>query len=791
MKISYNWLKDYLKLNIEPFQLADRLSLVGFEVEEVLERKFDFPNVVVGQVLQVEAHPNSDKLKICKVTTGEEELSIICGAPNVDSGQVVAVAKLGAILPNGLKIHKAKIRNIESNGMICSQAELGLEDNSEGIWVLPDTLPVGVPLDKAMEMETDYIFDIAVTPNRPDCLSHLGIAREVAALSKQKFSKPLVKFSELSDKASDHIQIKIDSPDGCPRYSARMIRDVKIGESPGWLVRRLEAVGMRSVNNVVDITNFVLMETGHPLHAFDYDLIKGKKIIVRESHEGELFTTLDDKERELKKGTILICDAENPVAIGGIMGGLNSEVTNDTKNILLESAYFDPESIQISSRYLGLSTEASQRFERGADPNGTIYAMERAVQLIAELAGGKIYKGVVDAYPKKHTTWNIPLDTAQINNLLGTSLSKREMQNILESLELKVEEDEVIIPTFRPDLHGVADLAEEIARHHGLDNIQPQDQFPIDYDVQVNFFDLFIDRLKNELTGLGLQEVITSSMVSNQLWENISGNKLYPIMNPISTDLDVLRNSLIPSLAQVVQYNRNRKILDLKLFEINRIFLPPANKNELPVEEVHLAIALSGRQEGSGWTSSQKSADFYDIKGLIEVICHKISLDNWQFISYSDSVIQQNGLAITVHKELIGKLGRLDLQLLELFEIDTDVFVAELNVRKLFDYRQVDKKYKPILRFPAVERDLAFIVDEQQPAQDLVNLISKKGGSLLTDIEIFDVFRGKQIPEGTKSIAIRLNFQSPDKTLTEDEVNVIMERIITGAEKTFQAKLRD
>ncbi len=791
MKISYNWLKDYLNLTIEPYQLADRLSLVGFEVEEVTQRKFDFPHVVIGQVLRVEVHPNADKLKLCKVSTGDEELSIVCGAPNIANGQVVAVAKIGAILPNGLKIHKTKIRNVESRGMICSQAELGLEDHSEGIWVLPDGLPVGAPLDKAMELETDYIFDIAVTPNRPDCLSHLGIAREIGALLNQKFRKPVTKIAEIAENAADHIQIQLDSPEGCPRYSARMIRNVKIGESPGWLVRRLEAVGMRSVNNVVDITNFVLMETGHPLHAFDYDLIQGKKIVVREAREGELFTTLDDKERTLKKGTILICDAENPVAIGGIMGGLNSEVTNDTHNILLESAYFDPESIQISSRYLGLSTEASQRFERGADPNGTIYAMDRATQLIAQLTGGEVYHGVVDAYPKVHSVWKIPLEITQINNLLGTSLSKKKIRDILERIDLQVEAGDVIIPTFRPDLHGVEDLAEEIARHYGLDNIQPRPQFRIDYNVKVNFFDVFIDQIKNELSGMGLQEVITSSMANSQLWEKVTGEKLCPIMNPISKDLDGLRNGLIPSITQVVQYNRNRKNQDLKLFEINRIFLPPPDKNRQPIEQVHLAIVLCGKQEGSGWTSSQQSADFYDIKGLVEAICHKISLDNWQFISYSDSVIQQNGLAVSVNKKMIGKLGRLQQRVLELFEIDEEVFVAELDVRKLFDYRQVDKKYKPILRFPAVERDLAFIVEEQLHAQNLVDLISKTGGSLLTEIEIFDVFRGKQIPEGAKSIAIRLNFQSPKKTLTEEEVNVIMEKIISGAQKSFQAKLRE
>lgn len=791
MKISYNWLKDYLDLSVDPHHLADRLSLIGLEVEEVIERKFDFPQVVVGQILGVDPHPNADKLSLCRVTTGDEELSIICGAPNVASGQVVAVAKIGATLPQGLKIHKTKIRNVESEGMICSQAELGLEEHSEGIWILPENLPLGVPLDKALQLETDYIFDIAVTPNRPDCLSHLGIAREVGALVNQHIKKPEIKLHEIKQAASEQIKIEIETPAGCPRYSARLIRNVKIGESPSWLVRRLEAVGLRPINNVVDITNYVLMETGHPLHAFDYELIQGEKIIVREAQKNEKFTTLDDKERILNKGTVLICDAQEPVAIGGIMGGLNSEVSTQTQHVLLESAYFNPESIQMSARYLGLSTEASQRFERGADPNGNIFALDRAAQLISQLAGGEVYRGIVDAYPKKIVSRTIPLQVEQINNLLGTVLEKNEMCEILERIDLKVDGEAVVIPTFRPDLHGVADLAEEIARHYGLDNIQPRAEFLIDYNVQVNFLEVFIDTLKNTLVGLGYQEIITSSMVNSGMWEKITEQSLHPILNPISKDLDGLRNHLIPSLVQVVQYNRNRKIQDLKLFEINRIFLPSPDKNIQPPEELHLAIAISGKREGSSWTSTQKEVDFFDIKGLIELICHKISLDNWQFISYSDSVVDENGLAVSVKKEIMGKLGRLRPRIQEFFEIEGDVFVAELNVRKLFEYRKVDRKYQPIHRFPAVSRDLAFIVQEELHSQDLVDLISKTGGSLLTDIEIFDVYRGKQVQENKKSIALRLNFQSPKRTLTEEEVNSVMENIISKVGKTFQAKLRD
>ncbi len=791
MKISYNWLKDYLDLTIEPRQLADRLSLVGLEVEEVQERRLDFPNVVVGQIINIEDHPSAEKLKICQVDVGEEDLSIVCGAENITVGQMVPVAKEGAMLANGLKIHKTKIREVSSEGMLCSEAELGLSDRSEGIWILPENLPKGAPLDKALNLETDYIFDIAVSPNRPDCLSHIGVAREVGAILSQPIQKPVNSIKEKKEKADKHIKITIKAKKGCPRYSARVIKNIKVGKSPTWLINRLEAVGMRSINNVVDVTNYVLMETGHPLHAFDYDLIHGKKIIVRESEEKETFVTLDDKQRELPAGTVLICDARGPVAIGGIMGGLNSEVSMNTVNVLLESAYFDPERIHISSRYLGLSTEASQRFERGADPNGNIYALDRAAQLIAELCGGEILAGVVDVYPKPIEPRQIPLKVEQINNLLGTNLKKAEIKKILERIELKIKNDRVIVPTFRPDLEGVADLAEEVARLYGLENIPPKQLITIDYQVGMNEFDVFINQIRELLVGFGLQEVITSSMVNSQLWEELTGQKIYPILNPISKDLDGMRNFLLPSLAQVIEYNRNRKYFNLKLFEINRVFLPPADPDQQPQEELHLAIALTGKREGNLWFSSGEEADFFDIKGLAQLLTDKISLDNSKFISYSDSVILEDGLALFNGNNQLGILGRLSSRIAAKFEIDSEVYGAEFQLQKMFENRKIDRKYQPISRFPAVERDVALIIDEDVAAGEIVSAIQREGGPYLTKVEIFDVYRGKQIPAGKKSLAFHLNFQAMDRTLTEEEINLLMEKIFTVVNRNFQAKLRE
>jgi phenylalanyl-tRNA synthetase beta chain len=790
MKVSYNWLKEYLPLSIDAHQLADRLSLVGLEVEEVIERRFDFPGVVVGRIISVEDHPDADKLRVCQVTVGEEELSIVCGAPNAASGQVVAVARTGASLPNGLKIHKAKIRGVESNGMICSEAELGLQEESEGIWVLPENLPLGVPLDKAFQLETDFILDIAVTPNRPDCLSHLGIAREIGAMVRQPVTRPDIRLKESKKLAGEQVSIEISTEEGCPRYSARIIGNVEIGPSPSWMVKRLEAVGIRSINNVVDITNYVLMETGHPLHAFDMDLLSGQKIVVREAKNGETFTTLDDKERVLPRGTVLICDADKPVAIGGIMGGLNSEVHSNTCNILLESAYFRPESIQLSSRLLGLTTEASLRFERGADPNGTLYALDRAADLISRLCGGEIYREVVDAYPSVIQKTTVPLQTERINTLLGTSLTNGEMRELLESIDLKVKDNIVTVPTFRPDIHVLADLAEEIARLYGLDKIPPRQIFQTDYRVQINEFDIFVDELKEILAGLGLQEVISRSMVNSEIWETATGQTLFPIFNPISKDLDGLRISLLPSLAQLIQYNLNRQWKDLRLFEINRIFIPAAGQDEQPTEELHLSIALTGRKDGESWYATKKPVDFFDIKGLTEAICHKISLDNWRFISYSENGLQENGLAVYVDKKRIGSCGRLSQKVTQVFDIEENIYVADFAVKALFNNRITDKKYQPIPRFPAVERDIALIIDAGLEAEKLLSTIRKEGGSLLTYIGIFDVYQGKQIPEGKKSLAFHLTFQSAKRTLTEDEVNVLMEKIYKQTQHLYQAKLR-
>jgi phenylalanyl-tRNA synthetase beta chain len=791
MKVSYNWLKDYLPLDVDPHLLAEKLSLVGFEVEEVIENRLDFPYVVVGKILEVEKHPNADKLTVCKVDVGSNSfLNIICGAPNVRKDQIVPVAMVGADLPNGLRIHKAKIRGAESEGMICSEQELGVSDNAEGIWVLASNLPLGKPLAEALDFETDYVLDIAVTPNRPDALSHIGIAREVAAIFDLRFSTPKPKFPELKEPTSSLVTVDISSPESCPRYAARLIRNVKIGTSPTWLARRLESVGMRLINNIVDITNYILMETGQPLHAFDYDLLEGGRIIVRESKEGESFTTLDDKNHKLQAGTVLICDAAKPVAIGGIMGGLNSEVNNDTKNILLESAYFTPQNIQKSLRYLNINSEASQRFERGTDPNGVLYAQDRANELMVKLANGEVYNGAVDNYPKEIYPVEIQLKDEQINTLLGLNLPRNEMAGILKKIEIEVNGDSVKVPTFRPDLERVADIAEEISRLYGLDNIVSSEKSNIKYDYDRNLFDNYVDELKSILTGMGFQEVITNSMINREKWEELTGENIYPILNPISHDMSGLRNNLSLSLLNVLQWNVNRQIKDLRIFEITRVFHHPDSLKKLPGEELRLAVALTGEMESNLWYSNRQLIDFYSVKGFIESFLDKISLDSIQLISYDNFVYGDQALAIVVDGKTIGYFGKVKERLQNYFDIETPVYIADFRVASLSSLAQKPKIYAAIPKYPFVERDLAVIVDENVEAAKLIETVENNRITDLRKVTIFDVYRGEQIEADKKSIALRFIFQSKDKTLTEEEETASMNKIIKILEQRHQSKIR-
>ena len=791
MKISYNWLKDFVDFDISPDDLAESLSMAGFEVDSVDKKGVNIENVVVGKVLKKEKHPNADKLSVCTVDVqNSEPLTIICGAPNVDAGQHVPVAKVGAVLPNGMKIRKAKIRGVVSYGMICSKAEMGLTEKSDGIWVLPDGLEIGISLGNALNFETDYVLDIGITPNRPDGMNHIGIAREVAAIAGATLNVPTPNFSESAENIDDFVTVEIDCPESCPRYSARLIRNINIGPSPDWMVRRLEAVGMRSINNVVDITNYVMLETGQPLHAFDFKFVSGGKIVVRESREGETFVTLDEKSHKLQQGTVLICDAEKPVALGGIMGGLNSEVNDRTTDVLLEAAYFQPENIQRSLRYLGMSSEASMRFERGVDPNGVLHAQARAVELLVKFANGAVAKETVDVYPQKIHPVKIDLKIAQINRLIGTNLTGDEMRALLEKIEIAADGEKVVAPTFRPDLTRVADIAEEVARLYGYDNIPLCATTPISYETHDNPFDDFVESLKTIMTGIGCQEVVTNSLINSQAFQEMTGDPVYTMLNPLNADLDGLRNDLIPNLLGVLQWNIYRQRKDLSIFELSRVYQHPGSLSERPREEMHLTIALTGIRGGDGWLSGRGFFDFYDAKGVVEYLADKISLDKLAFIPYDNFAVENEAVKVLMGDVEIGYIGQLRNSLRKHFDIDNPVFVAQINVDQLFEHRKTDKQYNEIPRFPWVERDLAVVVDRDISTETIIETIRKVGGKLLKDAYVFDLYTGKQIEASKKSVAFRLIFQSDETTLTDEEVAKWFERIMAAVQKTHHAKLR-
>ena len=793
MKVSYNWLKDYVDFNFTPDELAENLTMVGFEVEEIIETLLKFENIVVGKVKSCVKHPDADRLSICEVELPGNTYKVICGAPNVKEGQNIPFAQVGVVLPNGLKIKKAKIRGTESFGMICSKQELGLEEHSDGIWELPADWYSGEDVYDRMLDKQDFIFDIAITPNRPDAMSMIGIAREVTAFSNSDLKIPTIGLKEDIEPASDYIKIDIENPAGCPRYAAMVLKDIEIKPSPNWMANRLIAAGVRPINNIVDITNYVLLETGQPLHAFDYKHIENSKIVVRFSKTNEKFITLDGKERELPEETVLICDGKNPVAIGGIMGGLNSEVTDKTKIVLLESAYFNPVHINRSSKRLGLSTEASQRFERGMDPNGVIYAANRAAQLMGELAGGKILSGTVDNYPKKIESKIINVRIQRINKVLGTSISENDIVRILNSLGIKYKNGKAAIPTFRPDLEREVDIVEEIARSITFENIPVKEKTSIYYENRTNDKDNYLSFLKMKLVQMELNEALTNSMIPEEIIiDQNKENYLIPIYNPISDDMNVMRPSLVPGLLKSVNYNLNRNQPNIRLFELGRIFRKINDEFESD-QPYYLCGLICGNNKNPNWNESHATVDFYDIKGLVEAFLNKIFLDKVDFILYDSHIYfdKINTLSVNRGEQTLGYFGKIKREVLNKFDIEPDVFGFEFNVDSLFDFRNIDRKYKPFSKYPYVEKDLAFVFDQNVNPNEIIKVIAEAGGNLVESVNVFDVYTGENIGPNKKSIAFRIKFQSDTKTLHDEEVQGLFIKTINKIKSTFNAKLRE
>lgn len=796
MLVSLNWLNQYVDIKGKTIEELDHaLTMIGQEVEKIDEQGKNLDNVVIGKIVEYNRHPEADKLSVCKVDVGTEVLQIICGASNHKNGDKVCAAKVGAVLPGDFQIKKAKIRGIESFGMLCSEVELGIGNDESGIIILPEDAPIGEEVRKYMDIE-DTVFELEITPNRPDCLSHIGIARELAAYYVQKVKYPEIKFQEISEKTEDNIKIEIEADDLCKRYCARIIKGVEIKESPKWLKKKLQAIGLRSINNVVDVTNYLLMEYGHPLHAFDYDKVEGNKIIVKKSKKGDKIVSLDEQERELNEEELLICDSSKGIAIAGVMGGLNSEVDNNTKNILIEVAHFEADNIRKTSKRLGLSSDSSYRFERGIDIEDSLTVIDRAVQLIQMTAGGDILEGVVDTYKDKYQSRNINLNFERLNNFTGKVIEKEKVKSILTGLELKVEDKDennlTIIPTsFRNDLICEADIFEEVIRMYGFENIEAV--MPVE-NIKAGELSENLSRikmLKTTLKDMGLQEVINYSFLPKNAMEKIKwdNSSLLEIINPINEDMSVMRKTLVYSLLNTVKDNFKRNIYDITIFEVSKVFEKTDEK--MPLEKIKVAIAAAGKKDKFIWDSKPESYDFYDLKAYVEDLFVGIGFNSYQIMRTENKTFHPGRAAdVYVGKDYIGTFGEIHPDAAENMDIDKErVYTAEFDVEKLFKYAKSKKSYKKIAKYPAVQRDLAIVTDETVLVGNMLKDI-EKAGNIIEKVELFDIYRSEQIGNAKKSIAISITFRDNTKTLVDEEVNKVMEKILSTIEKKYNGELR-
>jgi len=800
LKVSLNWLKDYINLKgISNNEIISRLTMSGLEVEDFIDEAELYKNFVVGFVKDKNKHPNADKLSLCTVFDGKEDLQVICGAPNVEAGQKVVFAPVGTIIPrDNLKLKKAKIRGIESFGMICSEAELELSEDHSGIMVLNNNLPAGEPIVETLKLN-DVIMEIAITPNRSDALSHIGVARDLAAIFDSEIKLPELNLIESSHKIKNHAAIEIIDTENCPRYSAKVVLNVAIKESPEWLKVKLNKIGLRPINNIVDVTNFIMYETGQPLHAFDLDKLQGHKIVVRSTEENSIFTTLDSKERKLPIGTLMICDEEKPVAIAGVMGGENSEISISTKNILIESAFFNPSSIRKTSKALGLSTEASYRFERWIDPNGTLYAAERAAQLISELSGGEITGGYLDVYPEKIEEREVQLRLERVKKVLGYEIPIIKIIDILKRLGLRVilESGKLIrfaVPTFRNDIEREIDLIEEIARIYGYNNIPTISKISISLGERIEETE-FTDTIRNYCNGIGFYEMINNPLQS-EAYASILGEKI-GILNPQSLDMAFLRTSLIPGALSVLSRNINVGEKNLALFEIGNIFNKNSEEIEIKsfndfTENQNLLLILSGKLNEKSWDLPEKEYDFYHLKSVINSLLSKISLDNVLNDLYYHNTNTVFDLYFTknLDKTQIGIGGRIRKEVLKQFDIQQDVYCFELNLDLLKDIKLKPRKYSEPLKFPKSVRDFAFIFNKSVSYDEVIKFIKKSSSELLKSVTLFDLFESESLGESNKSMAFSLEYYSDERTLTEEEVEKDFTSLIKAVTKNFNAQLR-
>ena len=798
MLISLNWLKQYVDIKESVEEIANALTMIGQEVEAIDIQGKDLGNVVIGQIVEFDKHPNSDRLTLLKVNVGEEApLQIICGATNHKLNDKVVVAKIGAVLPGNFKIKKSKIRDVESFGMLCSDAELGLAKESEGIIILPEDAPIGKEYREYAGLN-DVIFELEITPNRPDCLSHIGIAREVAAYYNRKVKYPVIEMAETIESVNTVIKVNIEDKDRCKRYMGRVIKNVKIKESPEWLKARIRAMGLNPINNVVDITNFVMFEYNQPMHAFDLDKVEGN-ITIRAAKENEEITTLDGVERVLKNGELVIADDEKAIAIGGVIGGQNTQIDSDTKNIFVEVAYFTPENIRKESRDLGIFTDSAYRNERGMDVENLAVVMNRAVSLLAEVAEGEVLSEVIDKYVEKPKRAEISLNLEKLNKFIGKTLTYEEVGKILTHLdiELKPLGDGTMLltpPSYRADLTRPADIYEEVIRMYGFENIEAK--MPVmsieSGEENTNFK---ISRIVREiLKELGLNEVINYSFIPKFTKELFNfGEEVIEIKNPLSEDMAVMRPTLLYSLITNVRDNINRNQTDLKLFEISKTFKKLGEgQNGLAIEDLKIALILSGREEKNLWNQSKSDYNFYDLKGYLEFLLERLNVTKYSLIRLTNNKNFHPGASaeIKIGEDVIGVLGELHPNLVNYFGIKREkVFFAELNLTNLLKYIKIKVNYETISKYPEVLRDLAITLDRTVLVGEMVKEIKKKV-NLIEKIDIFDVYSGDKIDKDKKSVAMSIVLRDKNRTLTDEDIDKAMTAILELIKDKYNGEIR-
>ncbi len=782
MNLPLSWLKDYMDTEgISEEEYRSRLTMSGSIVESIENPGAEFKNVVVGKITKIEKHPDADKLVVCRVDVGDEEIQIVTGAPNVFEGAVVPVAKHKSKLPGGVKITKGKLRGVVSYGMMCSTDELGIsKERATGILILPDDTPIGEDITKTLGLD-ESVAEFEITSNRPDCMSIIGLARESAATFNREFHIPGIKATGNDEDVNTYAKIEIADSNLCSRYTGRVAKNVKIGPSPKWMQNRLTACGLRAINNVVDITNYIMLEYGQPMHAYDLDNVEGGKIIVRDAVPGEMLETLDEKPRELKPGMITISDEKRAIGVAGVMGGANSEVTDSTTTVLFESACFNPVLVRRGAKALGMRTDASALFEKGLDSENCLNAINRACELLADMDGGEIIGGAIDVYPVPKQNTILPFEPEKINKFLGTDISESDMIEYLNRLEFKVEDGKITVPTFRGDIEAMADIAEEVARLYGYDNLPTTMMKGRVVVGGKTHKQKIVDSIRNTLTAYGMYETMTYSFIDPKEFEmtNVPMDNVVKIKNPLGEENSVMRTSMLSSVIKTLKINYNRRAASAKIFELGMIYIPIGET--LPDEKMIAALGMYG-----------DGVDFFDIKGTVQGLLCRLGIKEIVFEAESENKSYHPGRCakVLINGDTLGYIGQIHPSVADSFKLDTEIYAAELDLNTILKHATFDREYKALPKFPASSRDLALVIDKNISVGEIEKIIKDNETDILESFNLFDVYEGAQVGLNKKSVAYSLKFRAADRTLTDGEINEVTDKILTELKTKLNAELR-